>query len=256
MTQAHELTPQLKRLRLSGVLDTLEVRNQQAIAEKWSYVEFLGRLVADEVERRAAKQLTQRLRRSQTNVTKTLASFDFDFNPSVNRQLVYDLATCEFVRQHRNCLVVGQTGVGKSHLAQAVLLEAARQGLDGLFVNTHKLLSHLAAGRADGSYERRLAGYLKPNLLVLDDFALRPLPPATGASDLYDVISERHERGSILVTSNRAPAEWQELFSDPLLGNAALDRLADGAVVLAVTGRSYRTSRVVPTEEVLVAAAP
>jgi DNA replication protein DnaC len=130
MTQAHELTPQLKRLRLSEVLDTLDVRTQQAIAEKWSYVEFLGRLVQDEVERRAAKQLAQRLRRSQTNVTKTLASFDFYFNPSVNRQLVYDLATCEFVRQHRNCLVVGQTGVGKSHLAQAVLLEAARQGLD------------------------------------------------------------------------------------------------------------------------------
>jgi DNA replication protein DnaC len=256
MTLAHELTPQLKRLRLSGVLDSLEVRNQQAITEKWSYIEFLGRLIADEVERRAAKQLALRLRRGQANTTKTLASFDFDFNPGLNRQQVFDLATCEFVRQHRNCLLVGQTGVGKSHLAHAVLLEAARQGFDVLFVNTHKMLQHLAAGRADGSYERRLAGYLKPDLLALDDFALRPLPVATGASDLYDVISERHEQKSILVTSNRAPAEWQELFSDPLLGNAALDRLADGAHVIAITGRSYRTHRTNQSEEVTAIPTP
>ncbi len=256
MTMAHELTPQLKRLRLSGVLDSLEVRTQQAIAEKWSYVEFLGRLVADEVERRSAKQLSLRLRRGHANTNKTLASFDFDFNPSVNRQQVFDLATCAFVRQHKNCLIVGQTGVGKSHLAQAVLLEAARQGLDVLFVNSHKMLQHLAGGRADGSYERRLSAYLKPDLLVLDDFALRPLPAPTGPSDLYDVISERHERKSILATSNRAPAEWQELFTDPLLGNAALDRLADGAHVIAITGRSYRTSRPPNHEEEPAAETP
>lgn len=249
MTLAHELTPQLKRLRLSGVLDSLDVRTQQAITEKWSYVDFLGRLVQDEVERRAAKQLALRLRRGQANPTKTLASFDFDFNPGLNRHQVFDLATCAYLRGHRNCLIVGQTGVGKSHLAQALLLEAARQGFDVLFTNTHKMLQHLAASRADGSFERRLAVYLKPDLLVLDDFALRPLPATTGAGDIYDVINERHDRKSILVTSNRAPAEWQELFSDPLLGNATLDRLADRAYVLAIKGKSFRTTQAQTYEE-------
>ena len=120
MTIMHELTPHLKSLRLSGILDTLEVRNDQAVKEKWSYVEFLSRLVQDESERRAQKQLERRLRRGQVNTTKTLETFDFDFNPAINRQQVNDLATCEFIRQHRNCLIVGQTGVDEEGIGVAV----------------------------------------------------------------------------------------------------------------------------------------
>jgi DNA replication protein DnaC len=239
----HQLTPYLKRLRLSGILDTLEVRNQQAIAEQWSYAEFLARLVQDEVERRAHKQLDLRLRRGSLDLTKTLEGFDFGFNPAISRQRVYDLATCEFVRQRRNVLICGQTGVGKSHLAQALAHEAARKGFDVLFVSAHRMLAHLHAGRADATYDKRLAGYLRPDLLVLDDFGLKPLPLPAGPSDLYDVIAERYERASIALTSNRDPGEWPELFGDPLLANAALDRLADKAHVLSITGRSYRLSR-------------
>jgi DNA replication protein DnaC len=242
MTLMHQLSPDLKRLRLSGVLDTLEVRNQQAIAERWTYIEFLTRLVQDEVERRGQKQLDLRLRRSSLNLTKTLESFDFGFNAAISRQQVYDLATCEFVRQRRNLLVCGQTGVGKSHLAQAVAHEAAGKGFDVLFTGAHQMLAHLNAGRADGSYEKRLATYLRPHLLVLDDFGLKPLPPS-GPADLYDLIDDRYERASILLTSNRDPGEWAELFANPLLANAALDRLVDRAVVLRIAGKSYRLSR-------------
>lgn len=242
MTSAHHLTPQLKQLRLSGILDTLEVRTQQAIAEQWSYAEFLQRLLQDEVERRGQKQLGLRLRRGAINPTKTLTSFDFAFNPTINRQQIYDLATCEFVRQHRNVLICGQTGTGKSHLAQALAHEAARQGFDILFTTAHQMLVHLNGGRADGTAERRLASYVRPHLLVLDDFGLKPLPPS-GSADCYDVINERYERGSIVLTSNRAPEEWQERFTDPLLANAALDRLAHGAAVVTITGRSYRLAQ-------------
>lgn len=240
MELKHQLANQLRQLRLSGVLETMEARNRQAIDGQWSYVEFLSRVLEDEVERRSQKQLNLRLRRGALNTTKTLEGFDFHFNPNLNRQQILDLATCEFVRQKRNLLVCGPTGVGKSHLAQALGQEAARQGLDVLFMNTQKMLQHLNGGRADGSWERRLATYLRPDLLILDDFGLKPLQ-APGPEDLYDVINERYEKGSILVTSNRAPSEWPDLFLDPLLASAGLDRLLDRAEVIIIRGPSFRS---------------
>lgn len=240
MELKHQLSEQLRHLRLSGVLETMEARNRQAIDGQWSYVEFLSRLLEDEVERRSQKQLNLRLRRGALNTTKTLEDFDFHFNPNLNRQQILNLAACEFVRLKRNVLICGQTGVGKSHLAQAVGQEAARQGLDVLFVNIHKMLQHLNGGRADGSWERRLAGYLRPDLLILDDFGLKPLQPP-GPEDLYDVINERYEHGSILITSNRAPNEWPDLFIDPLLASAGLDRLLDRAEVVVIRGPSFRS---------------
>jgi DNA replication protein DnaC len=239
MELRHQLTPHLKQLRLSGILETLDARTRQAVDDKWSYIEFLSRLLEDEVERRGQKQLALRLRRATVNTTKTLEAFDFSVNPSLNRQQVLQLASCDYIRHKHNLLVCGPTGTGKSHLAQALAHEACRQGFDVLFVNTHKMLQHLNGGRADGSVERRLQIYLRPDLLILDDFGLKPLaPPAP--EDLYDIINERYEKGSILLTSNRAPAEWPELFGNPLLASAGLDRLAHHAEVLVIQGGSFR----------------
>ncbi len=234
-----QLTPKLKHLRLSGILATLEARHRQAVEGQWSYIEFLERLLEDEVERRAQKQLSLRVRRAALTTTKTLDSFDWSFNPTINRQQILHLASCDYVRRRRNCLICGPTGVGKSHLAQALAHEACRQGFDVLFVNTHKMLQHIHGGRADGSWERRVATYVRPDVLVLDDFGLKPLAdPAP--SDLYDIINERYEVGSIIVTSNRAPAEWPDLFGNPLLASAGLDRLAHYAESVVITGTSFR----------------
>lgn len=239
MELMHQLTPYLKQLRLSGILETLETRNSQAVDGQWSYVEFLTRLVEDEVERRAQKQLALRLRRSAVNGTKTLEEFDFTFNPTVKRQQVLQLASCDYIRQKHNVLICGPTGVGKSHLAQGLAHEACRQGYDVLFVNTHKMLQQIHGGRADGTLERRIQSYLRPDLLILDDFGLKPLaPPAP--EDLYDIINERYEKGSIMLTSNRAPSEWPDLFGDPLLASAGLDRLAHRAEVVVIAGTSFR----------------
>jgi DNA replication protein DnaC len=239
MELMHQLTPHLKQLRLSGILETLEARNRQALDSQWSYVEFLSRLLVDEVERRALKLLALRLRRGAVNTSKTLEGFDFNFNPTLRRQQVMQVASCDYIRQHHNVLICGPTGVGKSHLAQALAHEACRQGFDVLFANTHKMLQHLNGGRADGTLERRVQSYLRPDLLILDDFGLKPLMPP-GPEDLYDIINERYEQGSILLTSNRAPAEWPDLFGDPLLASAGLDRLAHHAEVLVITGGSFR----------------
>src|SRR5215210_8977126 len=141
----HQVGAQLKQLRLSGVLETLEGRQRQAIEAKWSYVDFLARLLEDEIERRAQKQLSLRVRRATVNTTKTLEGFDFSFNPSINRQQLLALASGDYIRQKRNVLVCGPSGVGKSHLAQALAHEACRQGVDVLFSNTHKMLQHLNA---------------------------------------------------------------------------------------------------------------
>jgi DNA replication protein DnaC len=245
----HQLTPKLKQLRLSGILATLEARTQQAIDGQWAYGEFLERLLEDEVERRAQNQLALRLRRATLNTTKTLEDFDFSFNPSLSRQHLLRLAGCDYIRRKRNLLICGPTGVGKSHLAQALGHEACRQGFDVRCVNTHKMLQHIHGGRADGSWEQRFASYLRPDLLILDDFGLKPLRDRMPA-DLYDVMNERYEVGSILVTSNRAPAEWPDLFGDPLLASAGLDRLAHQAETLVITGRSFRAGRPATSSEV------
>lgn len=239
MELKQHLVPKLKHLRLSGILDTLDVRSQQALAEHWTYAEFLERLLEDEVERRQQKQLALRLRRADLASGKTLETFDFTFNPGINRQRVYDLATCQFIDEKRNVLLCGPTGVGKTHLAQALAHSACRRDLDVVFTSAHTMLRHLFAGRADGTYDKRLASYVRPDLLVIDDFGLKPLT-SPGPEDLYDVINERYEKGSILITSNRAPGEWAGWFADPLLASAGLDRLAHNAYVLIITGSSYR----------------
>ncbi len=250
-----QLIYQLRGLRMSGVLETLEARERQAIDGQWSYLEFLSRLLEDETERRAQKQLVQRVRRSALNTSKTLEGFDFQFNPALNRQQILQLATCEYVRQHRNLLICGPTGVGKTHVSQALGLEAAKQGFDVLFISAQKMLQHIHGGRADGSLERRVNSYLRPDLLILDDFGLKPIQPP-GHEDLYDIINERYEKGSILLTSNRAPSEWAEVFRDPLLASAGLDRLLDRAEVIILRGTSYRAqSRVRLNEEVSISPA-
>lgn len=240
MEGINQLLPKLKSLRLSGILATLEVRNQQAIQEHCTYVEFIERLLEDEIERRNQKQLALRLRRSGLDPQKTLEAFDFRFNGSINRQQIYDLATCAFVERAEGIWILGPSGVGKSHIAQALGHEAVRRGYDVLFVRTGTMLANLYGGRADGTYDRRLLTYQRPEVLILDDFGLKPMrPPA--AEDLYDVIDGRYQRAATILTSNRAFTEWMELFDQPVLGSAAIDRLAHGTTQIVITGDSYRT---------------
>jgi DNA replication protein DnaC len=235
----HPLLPKLRQLKLSGMLYTLELRATQASERQLSPTEFLALLLDDELERRSQQRLSRRLAYSGCDSRKTLAHFDFSAAPAINRSLITDLATCAFVARHQNVLFCGPTGVGKSHLANALALEALKREYRVLSRPTHRLLADLHAARASGTHSRLLAKVMNADLLILDDFGLQPLS-AQAVQDLYDIISERYERGSLIVTSNRAFEEWTDVFANDLLASAALDRLTHHAHTLILRGDSYR----------------
>jgi DNA replication protein DnaC len=239
MTNANELTPVLKKLRLSGVLQTLDLRTREAVDQSLSHSEFLLRLCCDEVERRESKQLDLRMRRANFESTKRVDDFEWSFNPQIPKAKIIDLATCHFVSRQENAILIGPTGVGKSHLAQAIGERACRSGHTVCYTSAHRMLTQLRAARADQSYDKRMLRFTSPDLLVVDDVGLRPLD-GDEPIDLYEMIRQRYERGSIVITSNRALREWYPLFLDDLMASAAMDRLLHHAHVVVMEGHSFR----------------
>ncbi len=239
MSITDELIPVLKKLRLSGVLKTLDLRMKEAEGGEISHNDFLFRICCDEVQRREVKQLDQRLRKASFESTKRLEDFEWSFNPKVPKQRIVELATCHFVEKQENLILIGPAGVGKSHLAQAIGERACRAGHSVGYVSAHRMLSTLRASRADQSYDRKLLRFTSPDLLIIDDLGLRPLE-GEEPIDLYEVIRQRYERGAMIVTSNRALEEWYPLFLDDLMASAAMDRLLHHSHVVVIEGHSYR----------------
>ena len=236
---SHPLLPKLRALKLSGMLLTLDTRAAQAAQSELTPTEFLALLLDDELERRAQHRLQLRTKEAGVDPTKTLGQFDFSAAPALNRGLVLELGTCGFVARGENLLLCGPTGTGKSHIANAVAVEALKRGHTVLQRSAYRLLADLHASRADGGFSRRFAKLCTVDLLVLDDFGLRPLT-AQEAEDLFDLIRERYERKAIVLTSNRAFEEWPEAFGNGLLASAALDRLTHHCHTVLIRGQSYR----------------
>lgn len=240
------LKPLLKKLRLTGVLESLDVRTTQATRENWSYSHFLNQLLSDEIDRRNHKHLQKLLGKSGLDPDKTLEFFDFSFNRKIPEKTIKELATCSFLKQKQVIFFVGPSGVGKSHLSQALGHEACRRGIATLNRNTYNLFKWLNCGKGDGTHERRMKQILTVPLLILDDFGLRDLPESYQA-DLYEVISERYDKVSTIINSNRDFNEWPMIFSNPLMGSAAMDRLVHRAIKIVIQGNSYRLDSFVNT---------
>ncbi len=186
-----------------------------------------------------SQKLNLRITKASFEEEKTLEGFDFSFAPKVNTPMVRDLGTCVFIEKREHVLLYGPAGVGKTHLAQALGHQACRMGYGVLFTKAAKLFRFLLAARADHSWEKRIKKYLGPDLLIIDDFGLTPLT-ATQVEDFYEIVTERHLKSSIVLSSYRPPQDWVPLFPDPVMANSALDRLALHAHHIIMEGESYR----------------
>jgi DNA replication protein DnaC len=239
MTHQHQLVENLKILRLSGLVETLELRLSEAQKQQLGYVDFLTLLIQDELERRSQAKFERQMRKACFPEIKTLEEFDFSFNPAVERRRIYDLATCRFLEKKENLCLCGPVGVGKSHLALALGHEAVRRGFEVRYLTVSRLFGSLEAARADLSRERLLKHYLRNDCLIIDDFGLKTLTESQ-ADDFYEIVYERYLKASLILTSNRTVEEWMGLFPDPLQANSLMDRLCHNAHQLCWEGESYR----------------
>ena len=207
-----ELDKALRKLRLSGMADTLEPRLVQAQAESMSGADLLGALVTDELIRRQDRLIERRIKRARfRNRDKTLDSFDFDFNRKMNRKLVFELATARFVSQREDVLLLGPPGTGKSHLVQAIGAAAIAQGHQVYYREAHTLIEELMDATLDERRKKHMADLERVELLIIDDLGMRKLPP-TAAEDLLEIIMRRYERASTILTSNRPIEDWGKVL--------------------------------------------
>ncbi len=235
-----ELQRALRQLRLGGMAQALEARLLEAQRERMAPIDLVSTLVSDELTRRSDRLLERRIKQAAfRDRNKTLDSFDFDFNKKMNRRLVYELATCQFIERREDALLLGPPGTGKSHLAQALGLAAIHQGHRVTYRETHHLLEELADASVQGTRKQRLAELQAVPLLVIDDLGMRKLP-ATAAEDLLELVMRRHERSSTLMTSNRPVEDWGKLLGDVPAVTAMLDRLLEHGHVLRCGPRSWR----------------
>lgn len=234
-----QLHAQLEQLGLMEIDTLLEAHLERAISKQPTYAEFLGELVTAEAEARSTRQLQARLRLANLPSAKTLSSFDFGFQPSVDERTVRELAGLSFVSEASNIVLLGPPGVGKTHLAVALSMEAIRGGYSAYFVTAHDLVTDLGRALREGQLPQRLRIYLRPKVLIVDEVGYLPLDEA-GATIFFQLVSARYERGSIVLTSNKSYGEWGTIFGEVTLASAILDRLLHHSTTLNIRGESYR----------------
>ncbi len=239
MTRSTDLTPLLKRLQLGPMAATLPERIALARREQLDYASFLEIILSDEINRRAHRRIEVRLHQAGFQETCRLEDFDWSASITVDRRLLDAVFSLEFLSKHEHVLLVGPAGVGKSFLAQALGYASVRAGHTVRFIHADDYFRTMNQARVDNSAERTFRSFLTPDLLILDDFGLHRFT-AQQSANIYELILNRHRASSFVITSNRAVEEWLSLFEDPILGNSALDRLANASYQIVIEGSSYR----------------
>jgi len=234
-----DIIRKLKDFRLSGITKNLDLRIAQAADDNLSYSEFLSLLLEDEENQRANNKKERLYRQAKLPFEKGIEDFDFTFQPSVKKKEILELSTCQFIQRHENIIFIGQPGTGKTHLSAALALKALGFSYQVLFTTVWDLINTLQQSRADFSYHKKVHQYLKPDLLILDELGYRSMAEST-VEDFFEIVSQRYEKGSIIITSNRDYQSWDKIFIDKTLTGAVLDRLIHHCHTIIIKGESYR----------------